>query len=213
MIPSSPGASPPSSDRAPARGLTRCALGRQMVAMPTYRPLLVAAFAAVTTLATAAAAEPTAHAPTTAGTAPMPNPALGAAPSPKPPIMRSQVFDSAHIKADSIGVGERRQVFDAPTVTLERFASHVTTLNPGQAPHPAHRHPEEELMIVKEGTIEATLNGQPTRVDVGGMIFCASNELHGLRNIGTTRATYYVVKWFPHDMPAAAAAAAKPPVH
>ena len=119
------------------------------------------------------------------------------------PAMRSRVFDSVHIKPEITKAGERRGVFDAPTATLERFESHVTTLNPGQALHPAHKHVEEELMIVREGTVEATLNGQATRVEVGGMIFCASGEMHGLRNVGTTRATYYVIKWFPHDLPKA----------
>ena len=117
------------------------------------------------------------------------------------PIMRSRVFDSVHLKPEITKAGERRAVFDAPTATLERFESHVTTLNPGQSLHPPHKHVEEELMIVREGTLEATLNGQATRVEVGGMIFCASGEMHGLKNVGTTRATYYVIKWFPHDLP------------
>src|SRR5262245_27031404 len=114
--------------------------------------------------------------------------------------MRSRVFDWAQLKPEASKTGERREVFDAPTATLDRFASHITTLNPGQAPHPAHKHPEEELMIVRQGTLEVTLNGQPTRVETGGMIFCASNEMHGLRNVGTIPAIYYVIKWFPHDL-------------
>ncbi len=154
--------------------------------MPNYRYLLVAAISAG------------------AGAAAV------AADVPSKTIMRSHVYDSVHIKAEATKTGERREVFDAPTVTLERFASHITTLNPGEAPHPAHRHPEEELMIVKEGSLEVMLNGQPTRADAGGMIFCASNELHGIRNVGTTRAIYYVVKWFPHDMPKTAAATPAP---
>ena len=116
------------------------------------------------------------------------------------PQMRSRVFDWTQLKPEASKTGERREVFDAPTATLERLASHVTTLNPGQAPHPAHKHPEEELMIVRQGTLAVTLNGQATRVETGGMIFCASNEMHGLRNVGTTPAIYYVVKWFPHDL-------------
>jgi quercetin dioxygenase-like cupin family protein len=118
-----------------------------------------------------------------------------------PSVLRSRVFDSIHIKPEITKAGERRGVFDAPTATLERFESHVTTLNPGQSLHPPHKHVEEELMIVREGTVEATLNGQATRVEVGGMIFCASGEMHGLKNVGATRATYYVIKWFPHDLP------------
>ena len=110
--------------------------------------------------------------------------------------MHSHVFDSVSIKAEPTKTGARREVFDAPTATLERFASHITTLNPGEAPHAAHRHPEEELMIVKEGTLEVMLEGKPTRAEAGGMIFCASNELHGIRNVGKTPATYYVVKWY-----------------
>ena len=115
-------------------------------------------------------------------------------------MMRSRVFNWTDLKPEASKTGSRREVFDAPTPTLERLASHVTTLNPGQAPHPAHKHPEEELMILREGTLEVTLDGQPTRVETGGMIFCASNEMHGLRNVGTTPAIYYVVKWFPHDL-------------
>ena len=116
------------------------------------------------------------------------------------PLMRSTVFNWSDLKVSSTKVGERRSVFDAPTVTLERFESHITTINPGEAPHAPHRHPEEEMMILKEGTVEMVQNGQTNRVEAGGMIFCASGELHGMRNIGKVPATYYVIKWFPHDL-------------
>jgi quercetin dioxygenase-like cupin family protein len=117
----------------------------------------------------------------------------------KPPL-HSSVFNWSGMKAEPTKVGERRGVFDAPTATLDRLECHITTLNPGESPHPAHRHPEEELMIVKEGTIEEVLNGVTNRVEVGGIIFCASNELHGMKNIGTNRATYFVFKIYPHGL-------------
>jgi len=72
----------------------------------------------------------------------------------------------------------------------------VTTLNPGEAPHAAHQHPEEELLIVKEGSLEAMQNGRTNVVEAGGVIFEASNEPHGVRNAGTHFASYYVLKWF-----------------
>jgi XRE family transcriptional regulator, regulator of sulfur utilization len=111
-------------------------------------------------------------------------------------ILTSSVFDWTTIEARTTKTGARRDFFDAPTATLDRFECHVTTINPGEAPHAPHRHPDEELIIVKEGTIEAMQNGVTKRVGPGSMIFQASNDFHGLRNVGQTPATYHVIKWF-----------------
>jgi XRE family transcriptional regulator, regulator of sulfur utilization len=111
------------------------------------------------------------------------------------PIMHSSVFNWSSLPVESKPTSERRQVFDSPTATLDRLESHITTLNPGEAPHAAHQHPEEEVIILKEGTLEVMQNGRTNRVETGGVIFCAANEPHGWRNIGTNRAVYYVVKW------------------
>ncbi|WP_217275307.1 hypothetical protein [Hymenobacter sp. BRD128] len=62
----------------------------------------------------------------------------------------SSVYEWTALKATPTRVGEKRQVFDSPTETLEK---HVTTLKPGEFAHPPHQHPEEELTIVREGTV------------------------------------------------------------
>ena len=116
------------------------------------------------------------------------------------PVMHSAVFNWASLKVVPTKAGERRSVFDAPTPTLANFECHVTTLNPGEAPHAPHRHADEELMIVKEGTLAALQGDRTNIVEAGGIIFEASNELHGLRNIGTNRATYFIIKYVPHDL-------------
>ena len=85
----------------------------------------------------------------------------------------------------------------APTATLDQLAVHVTTVKPGERAHDPHRHWEEELIIVKEGTVESMQNGETMRLGPGSVIFEASNELHGLRNVGDTPASYFVIKWFP----------------
>lgn len=128
------------------------------------------------------------------------------------PVQHSHVFNWSDTQPVATKTGERRGVFDAPTLTLDRLECHITTLNPGESPHPAHRHPEEEIMIVKEGVIEEVQNGVTNRVEPGGIIFCASNEMHGMKNIGTNRATYFVFKIYPHglDTNRPAAASAKP---
>lgn len=99
--------------------------------------------------------------------------------------------------------GSVRNVFDSPTLTLDGYSCHITTLNPGKEPHPPHRHPEEELLVIKEGTLEVMQNGITSQVRAGGMVFCASNELHGWRNSSPAPVTYYVIKVYPHDLKAA----------
>jgi uncharacterized cupin superfamily protein len=114
--------------------------------------------------------------------------------------MHSSVFNWADLKVTPTKQGERRAVFDAPTPTLANFECHITTLNPGESPHAPHHHADEEVMIIKEGTLAAFQGDKTNIVEAGGIIFEASNELHGMKNIGTNRATYFVLKYAPHDL-------------
>ena len=125
---------------------------------------------------------------------------LALAQSAAKPVMHSSIFQWADLKVLPTKTGERRNVFDAPTPTLSNFECHITTLNPGESPHTPHRHADEEVMILKEGTVAAIQGDQTNIVEAGGIIFEASNELHGMKNIGTNRATYFVLKYAPHDL-------------
>lgn len=108
----------------------------------------------------------------------------------------SAVFDWNQIEVKATRTGSKREFFKQRTASLDQLEFHATTVNPGEAAHAPHQHPEEELIIVKEGTIEATQNGNAKRAGSGSVIFQAANELHGLRNVGAKPATYYVIKWF-----------------
>jgi XRE family transcriptional regulator, regulator of sulfur utilization len=111
------------------------------------------------------------------------------------PIMHSAIFDWNAIPVKQDDVRTVRQFFQAPTATLDELELHVSTLQAGDTSHAPHRHPNEELVIVKEGTVEALVNGELKRVGPGSVIFNASNELHGIRNVGTGPATYHVINW------------------
>jgi quercetin dioxygenase-like cupin family protein len=113
----------------------------------------------------------------------------------KASIMQSAAFDWNSIPVKQTPVGSTRSFFKAPTATLDELELHVTTLNPGQTSHAPHQHPNEELVIIKEGTVEALVQGEWKRVGEGSVIFNASNQLHGLKNVGTTPATYHVINW------------------
>jgi quercetin dioxygenase-like cupin family protein len=114
--------------------------------------------------------------------------------SPKP-IMGSVAIDWNSIEAKPTKTGLTRKFFEQPTATLEVLECHVTTLNPGETSHPPHKHPEEELIVVKEGTVEVLVNGDWKRVGVGSVIFNACNVEHALRNVGDQPATYHVFMW------------------
>jgi quercetin dioxygenase-like cupin family protein len=125
---------------------------------------------------------------------------LAAVSSPAKPVMHSCFFNWADLKVIPTKIGAKRNVFDNPTPALGNFECHITTLNPGESPHPPHRHPDEELLVIKEGTLAALQDDHTNIVTTGGIIFEASNELHGLRNIGTNPATYYVFRILPRDL-------------
>ena len=110
-------------------------------------------------------------------------------------VQKSTVFEWVTLEAKPTQVGARRDVMRAPTPTLDELEIHITTLNVGQVSHPPHQHPEEELLIVKEGTVETLQNGKPSRLGPGSIIFHSSNDLHNIRNAGTTPATYHVIQW------------------
>ncbi len=114
---------------------------------------------------------------------------------PAKPVMGSAVFDWSKIEVKQTKSGERRQFFQSPTATLDELECHVTTLNKGETAHAPHQHPEEELIIVKEGIIEVVQAGVTNRVGTGSVIFHASNVMHGMRNGGDGVASYHVFKW------------------
>jgi quercetin dioxygenase-like cupin family protein len=113
-------------------------------------------------------------------------------------VQRSTVFEWESTAAPNAW-GAVRRVMRAPTPLLEELEVHVSTLDAGKSPHAPHQHEYEELLIVKDGTLETFQSGAKRRVGAGGIIFQASNELHNVTNVGTTPATYFVIEWtVPH---------------
>ena len=129
--------------------------------------------------------------------------AIVLAQSTRAPALTSSVFDWNALAAKPTPSGSVRKLFQAPTALLEELECHVTTLNPGQDPHPAHRHPEEELYVIKEGTVDVLIDGEHRQVSAGSVIFAAANQPHGIRNAGPAPAVYHVIKWRTPKAPSA----------
>src|SRR5205807_2348167 len=71
--------------------------------------------------------------------------------------------------------------------------AHETTLPPGGSPHPPHRHAHSEMWLIREGTVDITVNNNTTRLGPGSLGFVSSNDEHGIKNAGETPASYFVV--------------------
>jgi quercetin dioxygenase-like cupin family protein len=110
-------------------------------------------------------------------------------------LLESSVVKADGLRPEGDAPGAKAYVhFNGPTKQLAALASGFVTLEPGAQPHPPHRHPEEEIMIVGEGTGEFYINGVATQVKTGDMVFAEANVLHGVRNTGKTQMTFYFVK-------------------
>ena len=101
-------------------------------------------------------------------------------------------FDQLPVKQSPSGA-VTRAVVDGKLPTGEMVEMHETTLQPGQIPHPAHKHVHSEFMLIREGTVEFTAEGKPHRLGPGGVGYAASGEMHGLKNVGTIPANYFVI--------------------
>ena len=105
----------------------------------------------------------------------------------------SATYSFDKLPVNTSNKAEFRPILKGKLATGESLEAHETTLPPGGMPHPPHRHVHSEMWLVREGTVELTINGAGHVIGPGGFGFVHSNDEHGIKNIGATPATYFVV--------------------
>ena len=119
-----------------------------------------------------------------------------AAPTPALEKLTSELYDWTKMTPAALPTGERRMVFEGTTTTLDKIHCHISTLNPGERSNPPTLHLQEEIVIVKEGTLEANWNGTAKTGGPGSVIFLASGATTFLRNPGKVPVTYTVIYYY-----------------
>ena len=113
--------------------------------------------------------------------------------APQENAMPSAVFPFEKLPVRTPNNAQIRDVLKGKLATGESLEVHETTLAPGGAPHPPHHHVHSEMWLIREGTVELTINGTSYQLGPGSVGFVHSNDEHGIKNVGTTPATYFVV--------------------
>lgn len=121
--------------------------------------------------------------------------ALAALPLSGAPKLPDGTLGESKSKLTREPFGDLRIYYDGPTDQLKAMTAGSLRLKPGTSPHPPHQHPEEEFMVITEGTGDVSVEGKITKVGPGTMMYCAANKLHGIVNTGKTPLLFYFYKW------------------
>jgi len=121
-------------------------------------------------------------------------PALLAAQTPAPnQPLPSSTFRHEDIPPRKSRTIQSRQMLRGGTRSGYQIDLHETELLAGEAPHAPHQHVHEEMLLIRDGLLDVTIDGKTTRLGPGSAAYLASNQLHGWRNVGATPARYFVL--------------------
>ena len=102
-------------------------------------------------------------------------------------------FDDA--KTNQADWGEMRRYFTGETAGTKDVLTAVAVVKPGKAVHRAHRHAEEEYLILVEGSGTWSLDGKESPAKRGDILYAEPWVYHGLTNTGSEQLVFVVVRF------------------
>ena len=105
----------------------------------------------------------------------------------------STTYPFSELPMKTVNGAEIRPVLKGKLATGEALEVHETRLPPGGMPHAPHHHVHSEMWLIREGTVQLTINDTSHVMGPGSVGFVHSNDEHGIKNVGATPAAYFVV--------------------
>ena len=103
---------------------------------------------------------------------------------------------------DPVAGWKPHHLFQGATPAVGILGCHVSVLDPGRQPHPAHRHEEEELLVILDGEADLVVEDGPGRdtarrhrVQRGAFAYYPAHFAHTISNSSDAPVTYLMYKW------------------
>jgi len=120
----------------------------------------------------------------------------------KPPaINESKIVGWDEARVHKADWGEMRFYFTGQTAGTKDVLTAVAVVEPGKAVHKAHRHAEEEYLVLVEGSGVWSLDGKETPAKRGDVLYTAPWVYHGLTNTGDRPLIFLVVRYASKGVP------------
>ena len=115
------------------------------------------------------------------------------------PLLAQSIDSKVYVWKDAAVVKkpgtEQRKLVEGTATDFRHLEVHTTTLAAHQAPHPAHKHDDEELIIIREGELTVTIAGKTKTLGPNSIALMMPGDEHGFENKGDVPATYYVMRY------------------
>ncbi|WPR77201.1 cupin domain-containing protein [Algoriphagus sp. NG3] len=110
--------------------------------------------------------------------------------------IKSGLYRWSDHKVISNGDRTGRPVFEGTSPHFEYLEMHATTQEVGADPSTAHANEDiEEILIVKEGLMQVTIEEESTVLAANGVISLMPQQMHSLSNVGDSPLTYFVIRY------------------
>ena len=91
--------------------------------------------------------------------------------------------------------GDFRKLFTGEGAGVKDVLTAFAVIKPGEEIHRPHRHAEEEILVITEGSGTWSLDGKEFPLKKGDVLYVEPWVTHGCTNTGKEPMTFFVAKW------------------